>query len=70
MLPAPGGAAVPQPETPAEPKRAKKPAPRPGAKRGAARPRPEADKKPAPKTTVRKPKKVVAKDEGGGDKKE
>jgi small subunit ribosomal protein S3 len=64
-------AATPQPEAPAEPKRAKKPAPRPGAKRGPARPRPEADKKamPAPKTTVKKPKKVVAKDEGG-DKKE
>jgi small subunit ribosomal protein S3 len=65
------GAAVPQPEAPAEPKRAKKPAPRPGAKRGAARPRPDADKKAAPpKTTVKKPKKVVPKDDGGGDKKE
>jgi len=60
------GAAVAQPEAPAEPKRAKKPAPRPGAKRGAARPRPDGDKKaaPAPRTTVKKPKKVVAKDEG------
>ena len=65
--------AAPQPEAPAEPKRAKKPAPRPGAKRGAARPRPDGDKKaaaPAPKTTVKKPKKVVAKDEGGGEPKE
>jgi len=66
----PGAAAVPQPEAPAEPKRAKKPAPKAGAKRGPARPRPEADKKaaPAPKTTVKKPKKVVAKDEGGETK--
>src|SRR3989442_13802128 len=60
----PGAAPVSQPEAPAEPKRAKKPAPRPGAKRGerggAARPRPEGDKRaaprkegaPAPKTTV------------------
>jgi small subunit ribosomal protein S3 len=63
-------AAVPQPEAPAEPKRAKKPAPKPGAKRGPARPRPaEADKKAAPpKTTVKKPKKVVAKDDGGEKK--
>ena len=60
-------AAAPQPETPAEPKRAKKPAPRPGAKRAPARPRAaEADRKAAPpKTTVKKPKKVAAKDEGG-----
>jgi small subunit ribosomal protein S3 len=57
-----------QPEAPAEPKRAKKPAPRAGAKRPPARPRPEADKKAAPKTTVKKPKKVVAKDEGGEKK--
>jgi small subunit ribosomal protein S3 len=65
------GAALPQPEAPAEPKRAKKPAPKPGAKRGPARPRPEADKKAAaPKTTVKKPRKVVAKDDGGGEKKE
>jgi small subunit ribosomal protein S3 len=64
------GAATPQPETPAEPKRAKKPAPRAGAKRGAARPRPDGDKKaaPPPKTTVKRPKKVVAKDEGGEKK--
>src|SRR3954471_8780008 len=65
-------AATPQPEAPPERKRAKKPAPRPGAKRGGPpRPRPDGDKKaaaaPAPaKTAVKKPKKVVAKDEGGG----
>src|SRR3977135_2631825 len=36
----PGAApALPQPEAPSEPKRAKKPAPRPGARRGPARPR-------------------------------
>jgi small subunit ribosomal protein S3 len=58
------GVPAAQPEAPAEPKRAKKPAPRAGAKRPPARPRPEADKKAAPKTTVKKPKKVVAKDEG------
>src|SRR5512138_111798 len=39
-----GVAAQPQPEAPAEPKRAKKPAPRPGAKRGGPpRPRPDGD---------------------------
>jgi small subunit ribosomal protein S3 len=74
----PGAApAVAQPEAPAEPKRAKKPAPRPpGAKRGdrggPARPRPEGDKRaaaprkegaPAPKTTVKRPAKKVVKDE-------
>ena len=85
----PGAAPVAQPEAPAEPKRAKKPAPRPGAKRGErggpARPRPEGDKRaaprkegaPTPKTTVKRPKKVVkdeaAKPEGEkpeGEKKE
>src|SRR6185436_19585102 len=60
-------AAAPQPEAPAEPKRAKKPAPKPGAKRGErggpGRPRPDADKKAAPpKTTVKKPKKIAAKE--------
>jgi small subunit ribosomal protein S3 len=62
------GAAQPQPEAPAEPKRAKKPAPRAGAKRaGPPRPRPEADKKgPPPKTTVKKPRKLA----GGDEKKE
>jgi small subunit ribosomal protein S3 len=61
-----------QPEAPAEPKRAKKPGPsRFGAKRPPAKPRAEGDKKPAaaaagkkdaapaPKTTVKKAKKVV-----------
>jgi small subunit ribosomal protein S3 len=73
-LPAIGAPAIPQPEAPAEPKRAKKPAPKPGAKRGErggpARPRADGDKKAAPKTTIKKPKKVVAKDEDGGEKKE
>src|SRR2546430_13983061 len=70
----PGAAPTPQPEAPAEPKRAKKPAPRPVQKRGPARPRPEgaprAAKKPdapAPKTTVKRPKKVL-KEEGGETK--
>jgi len=68
-------AAAPQPEAPVEPKRAKKPAPRPGAKRGGPpRPRPDGDKKaaaaPAAKTAVKKPKKVVAKEDDGGEKKE
>src|SRR5688572_620871 len=65
-----------QPEAPAEPKRAKKPAPKAGARRAPARPKPEGEKKPAakkadapaPKTTVKRAKKIV-KDEGG-DKKE
>src|SRR5690242_14510034 len=61
-----------QPEAPAEPKRAKKPAPRAGAKRGGpARPRTAAPKKdgaaPAPKTTVKKPKKL---EKPEGEKKE
>jgi small subunit ribosomal protein S3 len=82
----PGGAATPapQPEAPAEPKRAKKPFPKAGAKRAPAKPREgdkraEGDKKvarktdaapaPAPKTSVKKqPKKIVKED--GGDKKE
>jgi hypothetical protein len=61
---------VPPPEAPAEPRRAKKPAPRAGAKRAPARPRPEGDKKAAaaaPKTTVKRPKKVV-KDQSGEKK--
>jgi small subunit ribosomal protein S3 len=56
---------LPQPEAPAEPKRAKKPAPRAGAKRGGP-PRPKkegAPVAPAPKTVVKKPKKIV-KEEG------
>jgi small subunit ribosomal protein S3 len=65
-----------QPETPTEPKRAKKPFPKAGAKRGPAKPRPDGERKasakkpdaaPAPKTTVKKPKKIV-KDEGGEKK--
>jgi len=74
-----------QPETPTEPKRAKKPFPKAGAKKGErtspARARPEGERKaapkkadaaaaaPAPKTTVKKPKKIV-KDDGGGEKKD
>jgi small subunit ribosomal protein S3 len=68
-----------QPETPAEPKRAKKPFPKAGAKRGPAKPRADGEKKaaapkktdaaPAPKTTVKKAKKIV-KDDGGGETKE
>src|SRR5438309_2348068 len=59
-----GAPAPAQPEAPAEPRRAKKPAPRAGQKRGPARPRPEArvarkEGAPAPKTTVKRPKKVV-----------
>jgi small subunit ribosomal protein S3 len=71
----PGATATPaaQPEAPAEPKRAKKPAPRAGARKpggGAAKPRSAAPKKegaPAPKTTVKKAKKVE-KPEGGETK--
>jgi small subunit ribosomal protein S3 len=66
----PSAAPVAQPEAPAEPKRPKKPAPKFGAKRGPARPRaadgdkkpaagPRKDAAPAPKTTVKKAKKVV-----------
>ncbi|MGH8765764.1 MAG: 30S ribosomal protein S3 [Burkholderiales bacterium] len=73
------GAAAPaavQPEAPAEPKRAKKPAPKVGARRAPARPKVEGDKKaaarkpdaPAPKTTVKRAKKIVKDD--SGDKKE
>jgi small subunit ribosomal protein S3 len=76
LLPAPATAPVPQPEAPAEPKRAKKPFPKAGAKRGPAKPRADAEKKaakkpdaaPAPKTTVKKAKKIVKDD--GGEKKE
>jgi small subunit ribosomal protein S3 len=69
LLPAPATPA-PQPEAPAEPKRPRKPFPKAGAKRAPAKPRPEGERKakkadaaPAPKTTVKKPKKIV-KDEG------
>jgi len=66
--PAAATAPLPQPEAPAEPKRAKKPAPRAGGKRGerSGAPRPRKDAAPAapaPKTVVKKPKKIV-KDEG------
>ncbi len=71
--------AAAQPDAPSEPKRAKKPAPKVGAKRAPARKvegaRPDGEKKagkkpdaPAPKTTIKRAKKIV-KDEGG-DKKE
>jgi small subunit ribosomal protein S3 len=63
----PSAAPAVQPEAPAEPKRAKKPQPKFGAKRAPAKPRAEGDKKPAakkeaapaPKTTVKKTRKVV-----------
>src|SRR5512145_2021216 len=72
----PEAAPAAQPETPTEPKRAKKPFPKAGAKRGPAKPRTDGERKasgkkpdaaPAPKTTVKKPKKIV-KDEGGEKK--
>ncbi len=72
----PEAAPAAQPETPNEPKRAKKPFPKAGAKRGPAKPRTDGERKasakkpdaaPAPKTTVKKPKKIV-KDEGGEKK--
>jgi small subunit ribosomal protein S3 len=60
-------------EAPAEPRRAKKPVPRPGGRRAPAKAKPEGEmkaKKPAaaPKTTVKRARKVVKDD--GGDKKE
>ena len=62
-------AAVAQPEAPSEPKRAKKPAPKVGAKRAPAKPRAEGEKKvakkadaPAPKTTVKRVRKIVKED--------
>ncbi|MDA1117864.1 MAG: 30S ribosomal protein S3 [Proteobacteria bacterium] len=68
-------AAVPAPmEAPAEPRKAKKPVPKPGARRAPARAKPDGEKKPAkkadapaPKTTVKRARKVV-KDQG--DKKD
>jgi small subunit ribosomal protein S3 len=62
--------AVVQPEAPVEPKRAKKPAPRIGAKRAPAKPRPEGEKRTvkkaepaaAPKTTVKRARKIVKED--------
>ena len=63
-------APLPAPEAPSEPRKAKKPVPRPGAKRATPRDKPEGDKRAAParaakpegekpKTTVRRAKKVV-----------
>jgi small subunit ribosomal protein S3 len=71
----PGAVPAPAPtEAPAEPRRAKKPAPRPASRRAPARAaKPEGEKKArkpesaAPKTTVKRAKKVV-KDDGGGKK--
>jgi small subunit ribosomal protein S3 len=67
-------AAVPAAEAPAEPKRAKKPVPRPAGRRApSSRAKPDGEKKakksdaPAPKTTVKRARKVVKDD---GDKKE
>jgi small subunit ribosomal protein S3 len=71
------GSATPaaQPEAPAEPKRAKKPAPKVGARRAPAKPKAEGEKKaarkadaPAPKTTVKRARKIVKDD--AGEKKE
>jgi len=65
-----------QPDAPSEPKRAKKPAPKVGAKRAPSRPKVEGEKKaakksdaPAPKTTIKRARKIV-KDDEGGEKKE
>jgi len=73
LLPAPA-APAPQPDAPSEPKRARKPFPKAGAKRAPAKPRPEGERKarkpdsaPAPKTTVKKPKKI---EKPEGEKKE
>jgi len=72
VAPATAPLAAAQPEAPSEPKRAKKPAPRPAGKRGPARVRPDgekkaAPKKDAPKTTVKKARKIVKPE---GEKKE
>ena len=77
-LPAAAAALAPQPEAPAEPRRAKKPAPRAGARRAPARPRTDAERKPkkegaaAPKTVVKKTRKIVKpeSDKAAGEKKE
>ena len=72
---APATAPIAQPEQPSEPKRAKKPAPRAGARRAPAKPRADGERRarkpdaPAPKTTIKKPKKIV-KDDAGGETKE
>jgi small subunit ribosomal protein S3 len=82
LLPSAPATPTPAPEAPSEPKRAKKPFPKAGAKRGPARPRADGDRKPAPrkadaaaaapapKTTVKKAKKIVKEDGGGGETKE
>jgi small subunit ribosomal protein S3 len=69
-------APAPQSDAPSEPRRAKKPAPKAGAKRGAsAKPRGDADRKagprrdaaaPAPKTSVKRAKKVVKEEPATG----
>jgi len=67
------------PEAPVEPKKAKRPVPRPGAKRAPAKDKPEGEKKAVaprakktegdkPKTTIKRVRKVVK--EEGGEKKE
>src|SRR5438874_1360187 len=72
---APATAPIAQPEQPSEPKRAKKPAPRAGACRAPAKPRADGERRarkpdaPAPRTTIKKPKKIV-KDDAGGETKE
>jgi small subunit ribosomal protein S3 len=69
-----------QPDAPTEPKRAKKPAPKVGARRAPARKvesaKADGEKKaakksdaPAPKTTIKRARKIV-KDDEGGEKKE
>jgi len=63
-----GAPALPPAEAPVEPKRAKKPAPKVGARRAPAKPKVEGEKKPAarkaepsaaPKTAVKRAKKIV-----------
>ncbi len=63
-----------QPEAPAEPKRTKKPAPKVGTRRAAAKPKADGEKKAAkktdaapPKTTVKRTRKVVKDDAGKKD---
>jgi len=74
-LPAGAVPAAAQPDAPSEPRRAKKPAPKVSARRTPARPKADADKKPAkkadaaaPKTTVKRVRKIVKDD--AGEKKE
>jgi len=74
LQPAPALPEAAPAEAPAEPKRAKKPVPRPAGRRAPPRAKPDGEKKakkpaaPAPKTTVKRAKKVVKSD--GGEKKE